>query len=83
MIRVLRGGRTIRNLHVIDQPVDYAAHLLRHHLDEHRIIAVLADAEDVLIGMTLLPSVSALTAAEMPAPPAPTTTMSADSLMTL
>ena len=50
MIRVLRGGRTVRNLHVVDQPVDYAAHLLRHHLDEHRIIAVLADAEDVLIG---------------------------------
>ena len=50
MVRILRRGRTIRNLHVVDEPVDNAAHLFGHHPDEDRVVPVLADAEDVLVG---------------------------------
>ena len=50
VVRILRCGRTVRNLHVVDEPVDNAAHLFGHHFDENRVVPVLADAEDVLVG---------------------------------
>ena len=50
VVRILRGGRAVRDLHVVDEPVDDAAHAFRHHLDERRIVAVLADREDILVG---------------------------------
>ena len=49
VIRVLRGGRSIRNLQVINQPVDHFARVLRCHVNEDRIILVFAGLHDVFV----------------------------------
>ena len=50
MVGILRCRGTVRDLQVVDEPVHDAAHAFGHLLDKNRIIAVLADAEDVLRG---------------------------------